>query len=283
MTATVFLLVLLAALCHAGWNFAARRASGNFGILWLGVCIASCCMTPIALFVARDTGWETIPSPAAWACVVATGVIHAAYFVLLARAYEEGDISVVYPVARGSGIGVTALLAGLVLGEEIGFVGGAGIALVSAGILAMGWPRGDGPRPNLAMALAVGATIPAYSVIDKVGVGLVHPVVYVWLMFVQSALLTAPRALRIHGDRLRRDFLPHLRPALIVGLGSMITYLTILFAYRLGPVSYIVAARELSVIVGAGLGVAFLGERLTGTRALAIGAIALGLVAIKLG
>ena len=71
MTATVFLLVLLAALCHAGWNFAARRASGNFGILWLGVCIASVCMTPIALVVARNTGWETIPTPTAWACVVA--------------------------------------------------------------------------------------------------------------------------------------------------------------------------------------------------------------------
>jgi len=283
MTTPVLLLVLLAALCHAGWNFAARRASGNFGILWLGICIASVCMTPIALFVARDTGWETIPTPTAWVCVVATGVIHAVYFVLLARAYEGGDISVVYPVARGSGIGVTAVLAGLFLGEEIGLTGGAGIALISVGILAMGWPRRDGPRPNLIMALAVGATIPAYSVIDKVGVSLVHPVVYVWLMFVQSALLTAPRALRRHGDQLRRALGSYLRPALIVGLGSMTTYLTILFAYRLGPVSYIVAARELSVVVGAGLGVAFLGERLTGTKALAIVAIALGLVALKVG
>lgn len=284
MTTPVFLLVLLAALCHAGWNFAARRAGGNFGIMWLGTCIAALCITPLALVVVWEAGRQTIPSLTAWGCIAATGAIHAVYFVLLARAYEQGDISVVYPVARGSGIGITALLGWLVLRENIGLAGGAGIALVSAGILVMGWPgRGDTSRPGLALALGVGMTIPAYSVVDKIGVGLVHPIVYIWLMFALSALLTAPRALRRHGPELRRSFGSSVRQALVVGLGSMSTYLIILFAFRLGPVSYIVATRELSVVAGSALGIAFLGERLSVAKAVAIGVITLGLVAIKLG
>lgn len=282
MTTPVFLLVLLAALCHAAWNFAARRVSGDFAVMWLGMVSAAVCLTPFALYLALHSGPAVLPSMLGWGCVAATGVIHAIYFILLGRAYEQGEISVVYPVARGSGIGITATLGWSVLGEPVGFLGAGGIALVSAGILTMGWPR-QRSRQGLGLALAVGATIPVYSIVDKVGANQAHPVFYLWTLYVIAAALTAPRAVRRHGPSLRHSYAVLLRPALVVGLGSMGTYLIILFAFRLGPVSYIVAARELSVVVGAALGVLFLGERLTASRAAAIAAIAVGLVALRLG
>lgn len=279
----VFFLVLASACCHAGWNFAARRVAGNLAVLWLGLSAATLCLTPFALYLALQLGVAAIPSLAADACILATGVLHSLYFILLAKAYEHGEISLVYPVARGSGIGLTAMVGWVALGESITPVGAAGIFLVLAGIVAMGWPgRLSHDRRGLRLALAVGIVIPAYSIVDKIGVGLVHPVLYIWLMFLISVALTAPIVLRRHWGQLGDLGRRHLAHLLFVGLGSMGTYLVILFAFRLGPVSYIVAVREVAVVIGAGLGIVFLHERLTPTRAVAILAIAAGLVAIKL-
>jgi len=283
VTAGVFFLVLASAFCHAGWNFAARRVAGNLAVLWLGLTAATLCLTLFALYLTLQVGVAAIPSLAAGACVVATGVLHALYFILLARAYEHGEISLVYPVARGSGIGLTAVLGWALLREPITPVGAAGILLVFAGIVVMGWPgRLRGDRLGMRLALGVGIVIPAYSIVDKIGVSLVHPVLYIWFMFVIFNLLNAPAVLRRHWGQLRDLGRRHLAHLLVVGFGSMGTYLIILFAFRLGPVSYIVAVREVAVVVGAGLGIVFLHERLTRAKAVAIIAIVIGLVAIKL-
>ena len=283
MSLYLFGLVLAAAVCHAGWNFVARRASGNMAVLWLGNTIAFLGMTPVAIVVLGRWPDMVGTSPTAIACVAVTGVIHALYFLLLGGAYQRGEISVVYPVARGSGIALTALGGNLLLGEQIAWAGALGIGAISLGILALavpGW-RG-GARHGVPLALAVGATIPAYSLIDKVGVSVVHPVVYIWAMYgISDALLAVP-VWRRFGGRLRSIARARWAASAGVGFGGMLTYLIILYAYTLGPVGYIVAARESSVVIGAGLGVAFLGERVTAWKGVGLGCVTVGLVCLRL-
>jgi drug/metabolite transporter (DMT)-like permease len=216
--------------------------------------------------------------------LLATGLGHAWDFGFLARSYAVGDISLVYPVARGTGVVGTAVVAVLWLHEGLSMLGMTGMLAICLGTGLVGCSRRyskDEARAYLHASL-VGATITGYSVIDKLAVGYVHPVVYIAGMFSLAALLLAPYVLR----RQRAAWLyayRHLKPAIcLIGLGSMSTYLLILFAFQHGPVSYIVAAREFAVVIGTLLGFLVLKERLTARRALGITAITIGLVLVKL-
>jgi drug/metabolite transporter (DMT)-like permease len=283
LSPALFGLVLVAAVCHAGWNFAARRTDGSLCVLWLGGLVAGTLMTPVAAVVVWRWPETIVLNPQSLACIAATGLLHALYFVLLGRAYEEGEISVVYPVARGSGIALAALGGALLLGEQLSAVGIAGIAAVTAGILWLalpGWLAKG--HHGVGMALSVGATIPAYTLVDKIGVGLVHPVVYIWGMFAISNLLLLLPVWRRFGPEIRATFRDQLTAIVTIGCGGMLTYLVILFAYTLGPVGYVVAARESSVVIGALLGVVFLHETLSPGKIVGLGFVFLGLVCLRL-
>ena len=129
-----FLLVILAAALHALWNFAAKKASGNLSVIWIGLVLATIATIPFLFFLSP----EQIFVSKAWPFILATGIIHAVYFFALAKAYEHGDISVVYPISRGSGIAGTAIIAYLLLQEKISFIGASGILLISLGTLLLG-------------------------------------------------------------------------------------------------------------------------------------------------
>lgn len=280
MTVLVFLLVLCAAVLHAGWNFAAKRAAGNPGALWLGVCLGSVLSWPCAVLAHRVEPLTLAGLP----YIAATGLLHTWYFGLLARSYIAGDISLVYPVARGIGVAGTSLLASLVLHERLTLTGGAGIAAICLGTALLGWHRGAQQAqwgPYL-YAVLVGATIMGYSIVDKLAVEHMHPVIYISGMFSLAALLLAPyvlcwqRAACLYAYR-------HLKAAIVlIGIGSLGTYLLILFTLRLGPVSYIVAVREFAVVIGAILGVVLLKEPLTLRKGLGLMAVTLGLLLVKM-
>ena len=279
MTELTFALVLLAATCHALWNFAAKKVAGNLAVMWLGLWTASVLSWPLAFSLSRA---ETF-TPVGIRCMVATGVIHTLYFWLIAQAYRIGDISMVYPVARGSGVAGTAMLASLWLREPLALIGATGIASICLGTALMGaGQRGhrEGWTAYL-YALGVGSTISIYSVVDKLGVGAVHPIVYISSMFTLTALTLFPYMVRHHRTACRQA-LKQCKTAIgLIGIGSMGTYLMILFAYRLGPASYIVAVREFAVVIGALLGVVFLRERLTLKKLLGMTAIVVGIVLVK--
>jgi multidrug transporter EmrE-like cation transporter len=133
MNLTAFALVVAAACLHALWNLAAKRVAGNLGVLWLGLCLAAVALAPLALYDASRSF-----DPAGLPYIVATGLIHAGYFGLLAAGYRQGELSVVYPLARGTGVAGTALVAWAVIGEGISAAGAVGIGSVCLGILLMG-------------------------------------------------------------------------------------------------------------------------------------------------
>ncbi len=284
MSSEVWTLVLTAAIGHALWNFAARKVAGDIAILWLSFALGSVCMLPVCAYM----WWQGAPpttTPISMLCLLATGVLHAIYFALLASAYEHGEISLVYPVARGSGVGLTALAGWTVLAEDISLLGAAGIGCVLCGIFALGAPalmRG-GDRRSFNLALCVGLSIVAYSLVDKIGVGHMRPVYYISGMWILGTLLRWPFVWRLRRGTFYATARAHWRSITFIGLGSLGTYLLILFAYTKGPVSYIVAARESSVVGGALLGFLFLREHFTALKLVGVLGIAVGLVLIKMG
>lgn len=280
MSFLVFFVVLLSTTLHAGWNFAAKKAAGNLGAVWLGVCFAAVLSWPGALLVQQSARLTLDGLP----YILATGILHAGYFRFLARAYEVGDISLVYPVARGTGVAGTAVVAFVVLGERLSLPGVVGIMAICVGTGLVGISK-RGHQDQLVAylhALLVGATITGYSIVDKLGIGHVHPVMYISGLFSLAALLLAPYMLR-HQRAACLYAYRRLKPTIcLIGIGSICTYLLILFAFRLGQVSYIVAVREFAVVIGAMLGFLVLKERFTVRKVIGIAAITVGLVLVKL-
>lgn len=288
MPTDLFVFVLLSAVLHATWNFVARRSAGNLTVFWWSLWISCLFLLPFVAIVASGMGPAGFLAmlEAGWFYVLATGVIHTFYFLFLARAYEHGEISLVYPIARGSGIGLTGFLGWLLLGEELTPMGVAGIGLICFGILTMGVSvlrHSSTANRGFVSALGVGATIVSYSLVDKVGVGIVHPVVYIFGMFLLSAVFATPFVAVRHLGIRWSGFAETWKPAALIGFGSTAAYLMILFAMTVGQVGYIVALREFAVVLGAVLGFVFLKERITPLKVGSVVMIVAGLVFIKFG
>jgi drug/metabolite transporter (DMT)-like permease len=280
MSAGLLSLILIAALFHAVWNFFAKQSGGSLTILWVGAVISTLATLPAAIAVQAGS---PIPREGL-AIAVASGFVHCAYWWALARMYRHGDISLAYPIARGSGVLGTAVGSMVWLREPLSVAGGVGIAGVCSGVLALGLQRRAEPVGTRAVGLALltGLSITGYSLLDDQGVEHLAPPVYLAIETGVGALVlglagwkrlrvSAPRAYRRHG-----------RTAWIIGIGSPVTYLLILFAYAHGPVSYVTAVREFSVVIAALLGARLLHERLGPRRWLGIAMVVAGMVLIKL-
>jgi drug/metabolite transporter (DMT)-like permease len=280
MSLIIFLLIVCSAFFHALWNFAAKKASGNFYVLYLSLLIAALLFFPFlfTLSVSEIFNLRAFPY------VFATGTIHAVYFYALAKAYEHGDISSAYPIARGTGVAGTAMTAYIFLNEAITLFGLLGIVSISIGTLFVGLKNSNptGGFKGLLFALLVGAMIVGYSIVDKLGVGIMNPVAYIFGLWIFATLWLTPYVIICKRRELSlawRDYKKHI---FIIGIGSLVTYLLILFIYKIAPVSYVVALRELAVAIGAVLGFVFLGEKPTGFKIVGITMIVLGMMAIKM-
>ena len=281
-------LVFVAALLHAGWNFLAKKSRNKMAFIWWFLLIASIGYLPMFLFF-----WPRLTvTPAGWACIVATGVLHALYFWFMGGAYERGDLSLVYPLSRGFGPLLVPLLAVTFLHEQLSPAGILGIILVVAGIYTIhlkSFSADSFFEPLRALhgsasiwALCTGATIAGYSLVDKVGVGLVYPPAYIYLMFVISLLLLSPYMLTRERVALKLEWQVSRGPILIDGFLVLFTYMIILFAFRLSKVSYVVAAREISIVISALLGIIWLKEshapqKMAGSLLIALGVVLIGL------
>ena len=282
MSPIALLLVLLAALCHSAWNLIvktdARRLEIQSGALVVGTLLCA----PVLLF---HSPW-TLP-PLAWAAVAVSALFESAYVLALTSAYAAGDMSLVYPVARGTGTVLVAPLAVLLLGERPSLQGAVGIGLVVVGILLShgalsGWAAARAHRHALGWALLTGALIAGYSLVNKVGVTLAPVPLYAFLVFLADAALVR-LVQRWRGGStpvLRRDA-PWGR-IVAVGVLMMGAYLAVLLAMSQAPVSYVVATREISVVVAALLGALVLRERHSAARVAGAVVIFGGLCAIAL-
>ena len=281
-------IVLLAALFHAAWNFLAKKSRKKLAFIWWFLLIATIVYLPMFMYF-----WPGMTvTPTGWVCIVATGILHALYFWFMGGAYERGDFSLVYPLSRGSGPLLVPILALIFLQERLSAVGIGGIVLVVLGIYFIhlkSFTVDSFFEPLRAMrgsaslwALCTGGTIAGYSLVDKVGVGLVYPPVYIYLMFVISLLLLSPYVLIKERPALKLEWRVNRWPILVDGFLVLFTYLMILFAFRLSKVSYVVASREVSIVFSALLGIFWLKEahapqKIAGSVLIGLGVVFIGL------
>lgn len=294
-------LILVAALIHAGWNLLAKRSGGDVRFALISAVAVAVLWAPVGVWQA----WGALPGFGGlqWSLVTASAALHVAYYVTLLRGYRHGDLTVVYPLARGTGPLLTALGATLGFGETLGVRGWAGVlGIVGGVVLIAGGPGllralrrvpgaglGADERQRLKAGLGYGALtglfIAGYSLVD--GYAVQHAGVSPIVVDYVGTLLRIPMTLALllwlrrseplsMGGYWRRMG----RTALLIGAISPVAYVLVLYAATMAPLSQVAPAREVSMLFAALLGGSLLGERDRAVRLLGAACIAGGVVAL---
>lgn len=295
MSPTAIALILIAALAHASWNLFSKQAAATGAVcfVWLFFTLGALLYAPVTVVVLavahpRLSGLPTV-------FLTGTAVIHIGYALLLQNGYRLGDLSVVYPIGRGSGALLAAAAGLLLLGERPGPVSITGILLIVAGVTVIGLPGHNhqvapsspgrpGAATGITFALLTGVAIAAYTLWDKYAVGTLHipPVVEDWAATLGVAIALAPLALR---DRQRlatvwQSYRPQVLGAAVL---SPLAYILVLSALRFTAVSVVAPSREVSVLFGVLLGRRLLGEESLARRLIAATAIVAGIITVAVG
>lgn len=280
MSPAALALVVCAAALHAGWNAMAKRGGDPVVFLWLATLASTALLLPLGLWSLVTDG----VAPAAVPFVIATILVHGFYFYALGRSYTSGSYSLVYPVARGLGVALVPILALAVFAERLSPLGTAGVALVVGGIVTLhlltAGPAALRLDRRVLWPVVTGLTIAAYSLIDKAGVARINPVPYMLLMEGGCALLGLP-LLAVRRDAVRAE-LGGWRRIVLAAAMSALAYTLVLFAFRLSKTGYVVAARELSIVLSAVLGSLWLREGRLGPRLAGASIVLAGVVCIAL-
>lgn len=286
MTAFALALVLSSAVAHATWNLFAKRARGGVPFLWLALTLAIPLYAPVAIAVLILTGPRIGPLELLW--MLGSAALNVAYFIFLQRGYRAGDLSVVYPLARGTGPVLATIAAILIFGERPTPLALAGAVSIAIGVFVLtGDPRKlrqRGVGAAVGYALLTGVTIAAYTLWDKRGVSalLIPPVLYEWTSNIGRSLILAPLALR-RWPEVRAEWAANRTAALAVASLSPLAYMLVLTALAISPVSYVAPAREIGILFGVLIGARTLAEADAGRRSIAAALMVGGVIALALG
>ena len=281
-------LVLLAGLIHALWNIVAKKSGGDLAFMALTAVVMMIFWAPLGLYL----GIEEVPRWGAlqWSLVLGSAVLHIAYFGILLRGYRLADLTVVYPLARGSGPLLSSTVALLFLGERLSGMGLLGMVSVVFGVMMIAggpalWRQAHDParqariRTGVFYGLLTGTFIAGYTVIDgyAVKVAGMSPILLDYMGNIVRLLLLAPILLprRIDWGAL---WASQSRAALFIGIISPVSYVMVLYAMQVAPLSHVAPAREVSMLFAALLGGHLLGESDRGLRLLGALGIALGVM-----
>lgn len=261
MSLVALSLLVGSAFLHMGWNLLMKQAGDRYVVSWWALLVGALGFLPVAL----NAGAALQP---VWGYAVVSAAFQLLYYLMLGFAYNSGDFSLVYPIARGSAPLLIALWAALLLRESISWAGLVGLITIVLGILLIGGGSWRGRvdwkmRPSLTAVapFLIALCISGYSVIDGAAVKQAPPFPYTVLSFGLSALLFTPLVWVRHGW-----------PALmavgrrqwwrigLIGTGTYAAYGLVLTAYSLAPVSYVGAVREVSIVLAALAGWLWLGE-----------------------
>lgn len=286
MSPGIVAIVLFAAAIHVTWNLLLKTASEPLRFATVANTIGAFVMLPAAVIAAVLLDIDP-PPPRAYALAGLAGVLEVGYFSFLTAAYRRGDVSVVYPIARGTAPLLSVMLGITLLGERLGTGGYLGVALLLSGVLAIRRPwqffrraaRVANPHLTAAVgfAFATGMMIASYSAVDRTGARETEPWLYEGLL---SAAVAVGLWIRLGvGSLLRRDPNPApplpsdateaevvapardpLRTAAFVGVASYVGYGLILFAYNQAPLTAVAPMRESAVVFASGWGTLRLGE-----------------------
>ena len=279
MSPLIIALVGVSAVLHVAWNVRLKTAGDPLRTAAIGLLAASLVIGPLGLAAWWLGGRPALP-PEGIALGLLSGVVEAAYFVFLAAAYRRGDLSVVYPIARGTAPLLAVALGVFVLGERLGVPGWIGVGCLLAGFvilqrpwraiaLARGGAAGRGALRDSAVlfALACGVAIATYSAIDRVGTQLIDPITYAAVLFLSGTILLLAWIAIAAGGDLRRDGPEATRRAAVGGFLTLAAYLCILVALSVAPLSGVAPLRESATVLAAAWGSLRLGEASDSTEA----------------
>jgi drug/metabolite transporter (DMT)-like permease len=272
VSAAVFFAILFAAALHAGWNALVKLGLDRFSsILFLALVQGG-----IALLLLPFFG---PPPRAAWPWVLAGSALHSGYKLVLIRAYGHGDLSQVYPLARGTAPLIVAIVGILFLGEAMAPARAAAVVAIAGGIMLMAG-RGGLTRAGLAWALATAAFTASYTLADGVGARVAGSAsAFTLTMFVLDGLFMLAFGLAARGGPALAALLPAWRGGLAAGAMSLGAYWIAIWGFTQAPLAMVAALRETSVLFAMLLGAWLLKERLTARR-WAAGALILAGVAL---
>ncbi|EJL84431.1 putative membrane protein [Polaromonas sp. CF318] len=293
MPLSALALIVLAGLIHASWNIAAKKAGGDVRFAAFTSIVMMLFWAPLGIWLGKDQvpGWGS----AEWLLLAASAVLHTLYYVVLLRGYRKADLTVVYPLARGSGPLLSSLAAIFVLGEQISTLGAAGIAGVVVGVFLIAggpglWRATHDPaqrkriHKGMIYGLITGVFIASYTVVDgyTVKVLLMSPILLDYMGNLLRLVVVAPQVLRdVPAAALlwRRQW----KYAVFVGIISPVSYVLVLYAMQTAPLSHVAPAREISMLFAALIGGQLLGEGDRLLRLLGAGFIAAGVMALAVG
>jgi drug/metabolite transporter (DMT)-like permease len=286
MNGLAFGLVLVSAFMHASWNLLAKRAGGGMAMVWLFSTVAALIYLPVAgaIFIIQQ---PTMGAPQ-MVYIAGSVALHIAYYFLLQRGYDSGDLSLVYPLARGTGPMLSILGAVILLGERPSPFVIVGALCVTAGVLILtGNPlalRGHVAATAITYGLLCGLSIAAYTLWDKEAVSTyaIPAVIFTWAGSAAQAILLAPVAYR-YRDRVAIAWKNHRREVFGIGILDSLSYILFLIALSLGTVSNLAPVRQTSILIGAFLGARLLSEEASRRRIIAAGVMLVGLVALAFG
>ena len=282
-------LVLLSAIAHSSWNLLLKQSDNKEVFVWGILAGGSVMLAPLggALFY-----YYPIATPG-YGLVIVSAVLQILYLVLLGRGYAQGDLSLVYPIARGIGPMLVPVLAVLMLGERIALPAIIGIAAIVIGIYVVSWwgrfgeiwsnPLGLLKNRGIRYAILTGLTITIYTLVDKRGVEYVQPFLYMYLITLGATIGLTPYVLCRHSlMSIRQEWQKNAWPVLASGLLVFLAYGLVLTAFSLSKVGYVAPAREVGIVAGVLMGVFLLKEQFGFGRLLGSGFIVSGLVLIAL-
>ncbi|HKE92699.1 MAG TPA: DMT family transporter [Povalibacter sp.] len=284
MPLIALLAVLLAAATHATWNLAAKRAAGSRHFVWMYSTTSAILYSPVILWilVTQQPHFGSLQ----WVALASTAVLHLGYSLMLQAGYRASDLSLVYPLARGSGPLLSFFAAALLLGERITWLGVLGVLLVVSGILLVSGLLSEShkaPRAGVLFGLGTGLFIAAYTINDGWAVRMlaISPFIIEYTGNVFRLTVLGPGAWRDRA-RVREEIRGYFRPVLVVSVLGPIGYILVLYAMRVAPVSHVAPTRELATLIGTYFGARVLRENVTPARMIGATCIVAGVVSLAL-
>ncbi len=279
-------LILAAAVIHATWNLINKQASGHATFTWLVAVLSALLYAPAAIAIIEIFEMEI--GMVAIGMMAGSAALHSFYFVLLNQAYRVGDLSLVYPLARGTGPLLSCIAAILILGERPSVMAMIGALLIIGGVVMLSGnlaklsERAD--QKAVLYALLTGLFIAGYTLWDKQAVSRfgIAPLVLDWGANVGRALFLTPLAVR-YTDETIAEWREHKYEAVAIAVLIPLSYILVLTAMTFTPVSYVAPAREVSILVGTAMGARLLAEGEAPRRLAAAGAMVVGITALALG
>ena len=279
MEITVFLAVIAAAFMHASWNLIVKLKIDRFlSLFLLQTLMGIMGLAMLAVFA--------LPAQASLPYALASGVLHTGYNIFLARSYRHGDLSQVYPIARGTAPLLTLVATWLVAGEQISFLTAAGIGVLVTGIylVAMGKSKSlHLDRSTLLFALGTSGFIAAYTVVDGLG-GRISgaPSGYTAVVFILDAVFLAIAGVYMRGPGIFREVAPYWKSGIAGALLSAGAYWIVIWAMTKAPIAAVAALRETSILFVILMSAKYLQESIGWKRVLGGVLVVAGAVALRL-